>query len=238
VVVPQLGRLWHIQLNLTHLYQSISEPVRLVDILAHRDNSEFFILNLLNNLTTKFEIDNYAPMHAIFDRLNRIYKYICHDFWFTLSLSLWYLPNVKFLVSRNKLMAIQRLQEESSNQVFVKVKTINKIYIDQNDMLENVFNKISDPKQVEFVLLVYLDSLVTHQIEVGHKLSRRVVQTMVVRGKVKALEQMLSEQTIKDSQNLVDYLLTFNTEENPQFFQLALDMLIRLREHEVSVFHS
>jgi Colon cancer-associated protein Mic1-like len=132
---------------------------------------------------------------------------------------------------------MKRCQEEkmACSQIFLRTKAVAKVCIKQSDMLDSVLSKISDPKQREYVLLVYLDSLASHAIPLRHKLSWFVVQTLVIRRNLTTLDLLLRQQTIQDSHLLVDCLLAwYKTEQNPQYLQLALDMLARMDSHEVS----
>lgn len=103
----------------------------------------------------------------------------------------------------------------------------------QADLYSHVFSKLFASRLVDFsylasVLLLYHQSLIVHEIQVHQALNILLCQLLVATQNIDQLYGLLQYKVLKDSKELAKHLLS--TAPDRRLLQLAVDMLVRLRE--------
>lgn len=109
-----------------------------------------------------------------------------------------------------------------------------RVLVDQNDLFNTVFTPLIDTEHIGAILLVYLSSLARLKIVAQDDLSRMIVRNLVQHQQLEVLRKLLDCALLHESKVLACFLLSLSgTHQAIQ--QMALDMLDRLKDNNVSV---
>lgn len=113
-----------------------------------------------------------------------------------------------------------------------RAPVIPRVIIDQNYMCMHVFNSILETDHFGKILLLYIQSLLKHNIGPHDELSRLLIRDLVNRDKFDILHNFLNLSFLNESKPLACYLLSLGN-VNSLINQMAIDMLSRLNATEV-----
>eukprot|EP01105_Mastigella_eilhardi_P017663 TRINITY_DN4068_c0_g1_i1.p1 TRINITY_DN4068_c0_g1~~TRINITY_DN4068_c0_g1_i1.p1 ORF type:complete len:363 (-),score=107.85 TRINITY_DN4068_c0_g1_i1:52-1140(-) len=161
----------------------------------------------------------------MFDRLNKV----LYDY---LSESMEQTRQLVTPTTQNSPPVI-KVQQVSSPTAPVYRTSRGLVVVGQCDLLANVLDKMTDELGAEYVANVYVEfikSLNFAHLEPEYFLYSRLVGVLVAHRLCTLLEQLIRYCVLGDSASLAEQLLSLSGEE-PQFYQLSLDMFARLRMH-------
>lgn len=107
-----------------------------------------------------------------------------------------------------------------------------KVIIDQMDMHCQVFESIIGKPHMETVLMLYLQSLNKHNIAAQEDISKMLINEMIRNRSFDSLRRLCSHSLILESKSIACYLLS-HSNIDVSITQIALDMLAKIKAHEV-----
>ena len=225
VIDANLGFMWKLRLKLSKADDSVSplELPRLIGFLLQRQEAKRVLLDTLIEWCHHHTLD-LTCIGSSFDRINREYR---------LYIDQQLAPNLALPAS-----AFPRdpAPSQSSSQP-------SKVILDQSDIYTNIMSPLLEKatldktvslKKVIAILIEYLRSLEERQIPAQHFLHELLINLLVRSGQFYQLHQLLQYHIISDSKPLACLLLSLEA-AYPASFQLAMDMLCRLKTSDEEI---
>ena len=99
-------------------------------------------------------------------------------------------------------------------------------------MHSQVFQAIVEKPQCQTVLLLYLQSLSKHNISAQEDLSKMIINELILNKSFDTLRRLAEYSLLLESKAIACYLLS-HSNEDPAVSQVALDMLTKIKAHEI-----
>lgn len=248
IIDAKEGIMWKIKLRLNgeSSKQLISDLPRLVGFLQQRDGAKLVLLDVL----LEWCLDPTTDLPSI----GAAFNLICHEYRQYLDaqmMSNMALPVTSFLSATNfsspvtspvgirsplQSLPLSPLPPSPLAQTQIPAQVI----LDEADLYTNLFSPMVDDalsseedshrktKRLLSIVMEYLRSLEERQIPIQHFLNELLINLLVRQRSFFLLHQLLQYHVISDSKPLACLLLSL---ENvyPASYQLALDMLVRLK---------
>ena len=227
VIDANSGVMWKLKLKLNSvpIEDSVSpmELPRLISFLLQRQGAKRVLLDILMNWCEHHTID-LTCIGTSFDRINREYR---------LYIDQQLAPNLALPASG--------FAKESITTVIQTQPS--KVILDQSDIYTNIMSPLLEKatldktislKKVIAILIEYLRSLEERQIPAQHFLHELLINLLVRSGQFYQLHQLLQYHIISDSKPIACLLLSLEA-AYPAAFQLAMDMLCRLKSSDEEI---
>ncbi|XP_030746483.1 regulator of MON1-CCZ1 complex [Sitophilus oryzae] len=211
VIDAKLGCLWHISICLEELCDQIKDLGVCTQLALKRSDGKPVLLKLLLDTITQDK----PPLEKLNESFNHI-NFVYRD---------W---------AENELQSTLASSPPSVPLPESKTNNQPRVFIDQNCMTEEIFQKINsedDLTKTERILTSYLSSLAEYGISAQYNLNKLLVTTLAKQEKFTALQQLVQYGVISDSKPLAVFLLSLGN-MHASSNQMALDMLARLDAKE------
>ena len=223
LVDAKLGQMWRIRIDLdnTILVQDIPDMCKLVSFLQQRERAKLVLLDAFLSLCKSSNTRIHTIGNA-FDLLNKEYRaHLDKQMQNQLALS------------TSPFSALKSTPSDASSKITTKV------IIDQADIYTHLFTSLSDDpdislKRLNAILIEYFRSLADHKIPAQHFLNELLINVLVRQKLWFQLHQNLQYHVISDSKPIACLLLSLES-AYPPAYQLALDMLHRLRNSKEEI---
>ena len=115
-----------------------------------------------------------------------------------------------------------------------KLPAQNRVIIDQLDMHTQVFESLVGKSHMETILMLYLQSLNKHNIAAQEDISKMLINELIRNNSFDTLRRLTSHSLILETKSMACYLLS-QSNVHETITQVALDMLAKIKAHEVSL---
>ncbi|XP_065361103.1 regulator of MON1-CCZ1 complex [Calliphora vicina] len=211
VIDAKLGCMWYLHLDIESLCTLISDRIRLTEFLLQRNSGKQALLKVLRQLVDDQYNGSFLPvLETIFNKINKVYAS-----WVQLELQ-------------------NQTAQPSNVKTTPKLPTPPKVLIEQIDMHTQVFQSIVEKPQCQTILLLYLQSLCKHNIAAQEDLSKMLINELILNKSFDTLRRLAEYSLLMESKAIACYLLS-HSNEDPAVSQVALDMLTKIKAHEIII---
>lgn len=132
-------------------------------------------------------------------------------------------------------MELQNQTAQPSNvKTTPKLPAPPKVLIEQIDMHTQVFQSIVEKPQCQTILLLSIQSLCKHNIAAQEDLSKMLINELILNKSFDTLRRLAEYSLLMESKAIACYLLS-HSNEDPAVSQVALDMLTKIKAHEIII---
>lgn len=164
VIDAKLGCLWYIKLSLVRLSNIINDLKICIQVLLNRIDGKSVLLAVLLDFIKKENTD-LDKLKECFDSINAIYKQ-----WIQHSLQMQ--------------SALPIVSSYSNNITTMDSSSQFRVVVTQNDVADILQHLDAESDKLEYVLIVYITSLVENDIPVQDNLNQLLVKNMVRIGSI------------------------------------------------------